>query len=66
MSKKPQLVEKIETIHDNLCSILITCRELPQKEGKMEVDLSYEGDPILASYLLENVQNYIDQDNFSS
>lgn len=65
MNEEPQLVKKIEAMQENICSILITCRELPQK-GKMEVELSYDGDPVLASYLLENVQKYIDHDTFSS
>jgi hypothetical protein len=28
----------------------------------MSVEMTYEGDPILASYLLENAQGFIDHD----
>lgn len=41
--------------------VLITCAE-PSLDGKMQVELTYEGDPILASYLLENAQKFIDDD----
>lgn len=42
--------------------ILITCAE-PNFEGKMQVELTYEGDPTLASYLLENAQQIIHQND---
>lgn len=38
--------------------VLITCAE-PNKEGKMQVEMTYEGDPSLASYLLESAQQFI-------
>lgn len=37
------------------CYVLISCQE-PNKDGKMEVALNYEGDEDLASYLLESAQ----------
>lgn len=44
------------------CRILITCTE-PTNDGKMDVEMTYEGDPSLASYLLERAQSYIEQDD---
>ncbi|MBS0623447.1 MAG: hypothetical protein JSS62_02380 [Verrucomicrobia bacterium] len=44
------------------CRILITCA-LPTGDGKMDVEMSYEGDPALASYLLERAQSYIEHDD---
>jgi len=34
------------------CYVLISCNE-PQKDGKMQVEMSYEGDRGLASYLVK-------------
>lgn len=41
------------------CSVLITCGH-PSKDGHIEVEMSYEGDPALAAYLVESAQNMID------
>ncbi len=46
---------------NNTCYVLITCTEA-SKDGKMEVEMTYEGDPILAAYLVESAQNIIDTD----
>jgi hypothetical protein len=35
--------------------VLVTCK-LPLPDGQMEVEMSYEGDPILASYLLDGAK----------
>lgn len=43
------------------CRILITCAH-PSGDGKMNVEMSYEGDPVLASYILERAQGFIDTD----
>jgi len=43
------------------CKILITCDE-PAADGKMSVEMTYEGDPSLASYLLERAQSFIEYD----
>lgn len=40
------------------CYVLITCEE-PSSAGQMHVEMSYEGDPVLASYLLHGAQQYI-------
>ena len=46
---------------NNSCYVLITCSEA-SKDGKMKVEMSYRGDPILAAYLVESAQNIIDTD----
>jgi len=40
--------------------VLITCSE-PSKEGKMEVEMSYEGDESLASFLVDNASQVFDE-----
>lgn len=52
---------KKELSENNSCYVLITCGE-PSKDGKMKVEMSYGGDPILAAYLVESAQNIIDTD----
>lgn len=44
---------------DQACCIMITCGQ-PSADGKMSIEMTYEGDPILASYLLENAQGFIE------
>ncbi len=46
---------------NNTCYVLITCTEAA-KDGKMQVEMSYSGDPVLAAYLVESAQNIIDKD----
>ena len=43
----------------NACFVLITCGE-PTNEGKMEVELTYEGDDALAAYLIESAHGLIE------
>ncbi len=43
----------------NACYVLITCGP-PQEDGKMQVEMSYDGDESLAAYLLESAQNVFD------
>ena len=38
---------------DCACYVLITCTE-PNNEGKMEVEMHYDGDESLAAFLVEN------------
>ena len=62
--KKGTRVKKSKIVNlkeDQACYILITCGK-PAADGKMSVEMTYEGDPTLASYLLENAQGFIDQD----
>ena len=42
---------------DVSCYVLITCTQ-PNKKGLMEVDLTYEGDKVLASYLIKSAQDF--------
>jgi len=42
------------------CYVLITCSE-PSRDGKMEVEMEYEGDDLLAAFLLENAGQVFDQ-----
>ncbi len=37
--------------------VLITCTQ-PNSKGQMEVNLTYEGDRVLASYLLKSAQDF--------
>ena len=39
--------------NNNSCYVLLTC-SAPSEDGNMKVDMAYEGDEVLASYLLEN------------
>lgn len=59
-------VEKkiINLSEEQACYILITCNK-PNVDGKMHVEMTYEGDPGLASYLLENAQGFFDQEEES-
>lgn len=56
-SKELRIKEK----EKHACYVLITCGE-PNAEGKMSVELTYQGDPALAAYLLENAQGFIDDE----
>ena len=44
----------------NECYILITCGK-PSKVGKMQVEMTYEGDPTLATYLIEGASAMIEE-----
>lgn len=41
------------------CYVLVTC-DHPNAKGKMNVNMHYSGDPILAAYLLQGAQTYIE------
>jgi len=38
---------------------MISCEE-PAEGGQMQVEMTYEGDRVLAAYLLENAQSILD------
>lgn len=42
------------------CYVLITCEE-PSPTGDMNVEFSYNGDPVLAEFLVQGAQDYFDQ-----
>jgi len=46
---------------NHACYVLITCNQ-PSLDGNMEVQMSYEGDAALASYLIQGAQTIIDED----
>lgn len=51
-----------KTLAENhTCYVLITCDQ-QTAGGKMEVEMTYEGDKALASYLLEGAKTIIDED----
>ncbi len=41
--------------------VLVTCKQ-PTNSGTMQVEMTYDGDPILAAYLLEGAQGYLDEE----
>ncbi len=45
----------------NEAYILITC-DSESQNGEMNVQMSYEGDPVLVSYLLQGAQEIVDQE----
>jgi hypothetical protein len=54
-----------ELAERNACYVLITCGQ-PSAEGKMEVEMTYEGDVSLAAYLIESAQSIIDNQEETS
>ena len=59
-SNKKTAVDVNDTLADDgACYVLITCGA-PSKDGKMEVEMTYQGDPVLAAYLVESAQQFID------
>ncbi|MDF2550339.1 MAG: hypothetical protein K0S07_1406 [Chlamydiales bacterium] len=46
------------------CYVLIACGH--PKEDEMDVEMAYEGDPVLASYLVDTAQSRIDEEAFGS
>ena len=58
-AKTEPLRQNMPRMKKNACTVLITCEE-PTEDGKMQVEMTYEGDSILAAYLLENAQSILD------
>ena len=58
---KDYSLEKIRKLlsENNACYVLITCKA-PTLDGKMDVEMFYEGDEMLASYLVDNAQQVFD------
>lgn len=46
-------------LQENACYVLITCGQ-PSEDGKMQVEMIYEGDVSLAAYLIESAQGLLD------
>lgn len=51
---------KEELGKNHACYVLITCDE-SSLSGDFQVEMTYEGDPALASYLLQGAQNIMDE-----
>ncbi len=49
----------------NVCYVLITCEE-PEEDGRMHVEMTYEGDVCLAAYLIESAQDIFNEQLASS
>jgi hypothetical protein len=45
---------------DCACYVLITCSQ-PAADGKMEVELNYEGDEDLAAYLIDSASQVFEE-----
>ena len=41
---------------------MITCDQ-PEDNGQMQVEMTYEGDPVLAAYLLQGAQSFMDEED---
>jgi hypothetical protein len=46
------------------CCVLITCTE-PEKNGKMEVEMNFDGDETLAAFLVENASQVFEERCFA-
>jgi hypothetical protein len=58
-----EVSDQQQKIHELLaekhaCYVLITC-DPPTESGEMQVKMTYEGDPLLAAYLVQGAQTYI-------
>lgn len=56
--KPKRLRDRLSKNH--ACYVLITC-DAPTDDGNMQVEMTYEGDAALASYLLQGAQSMIDE-----
>ena len=45
---------------NNVCYVVLTC-SAPDSNGEMNVEMTYEGEPALAAYLLEGAQAQMGQ-----
>lgn len=64
MRKVPRDVKRVAA-KNKACYVLITCGE-PSEDGKMQVEMTYEGDACLAAYLIESAQLFINDSNFNT
>lgn len=61
MNKKSRKRIKDVLDKDPSCYVLITCGQ-PSADGEMHVEMTYQGDASLASYLIQGAQSFIDQE----
>ena len=59
LESKSSFHEQARTLlcEDHVGYVLVTCRKT-KHAGKLEVEVSYDGDPDLACYLTEGAQSY--------
>lgn len=60
---KDHLERTVAEGSNNACTILITC-EKAAHNGKMQVEMSFDGDSDLAALLIDNAQTYLEQEAF--
>ncbi len=61
MSKQKELKQvRHKASKNHACSVLITC-DKPDEDGSMQVNMTYEGDLHLASFLIRDAQTLIDE-----
>lgn len=58
-NKIEKLPIKKKALDELACKIVISCSS-PSSEGKMDVEMTYEGDPTLAMFLLDNAREYFE------
>ena len=60
-SKGGYCIEKIrESLSENnACYVLLTC-DAPARDGKMNVEMFFDGDETLAAFLVENARQVFD------
>jgi hypothetical protein len=59
--RETQLSKICKTLGEtHACYVLITCSE-PSREGKMDVELHFDGDETLAAFLIENAGQVFDE-----
>lgn len=51
---------KDELAKNHSCYVLITCDEMTE-DGRMHVEMSYQGDATLAAYILQGAQLRLDE-----
>ena len=52
-------VQNEEDEKENVCTVTITCKQ-PKADGSMNVEMSYDGDKELASYLIHSAQGMLE------
>jgi hypothetical protein len=57
----PRLLKLTKKLRKNaFCYVLITCSE-PEADGKMQVEMTYEGDQVLSTYLVRTGLKILEQ-----
>jgi len=58
--RRKHISDTLTLSKNRACYVLISCGE-PSADGNMDVEMTYEGDLSLASYLLQGAQTFIDE-----